>query len=84
MLNSPHHLSTSSVTTAEDELALQQSELIKALLVTVQHFFGGFKQMFANICDPRHPAFITTLWQRCWLRVCRCSCSAREHAGRST
>jgi hypothetical protein len=29
------------------------------LLITVQHFFGGFKQLFGNIYDPRHPAFIT-------------------------
>jgi hypothetical protein len=36
MPNSPQHLSASPVAAAEDELALQQSELIKALLVTVQ------------------------------------------------
>jgi hypothetical protein len=59
MPNSPQHLSASPVAAAEDELALQQSELIKALLVTVQHFFGGFKQLFGNVFDPRHPAFIT-------------------------
>ena len=43
----------------EDEHALQQSQLIRSLLVTVQHFFGGFKQLFRNVFDPRHPAFIT-------------------------
>jgi hypothetical protein len=43
----------------EDEHTLQQSELIRCLLVTVQHFFGGFKQLFRNVFDPRHPAFIT-------------------------
>jgi len=25
----------------------------------VQHFFGGFKQLFSQVSDPRHPAFIT-------------------------
>ena len=44
-------------TVAEDEHALQQSELIRSLLVTVQHFFGGFNQLFRNVFDPRHPAF---------------------------
>lgn len=41
-----------------DEHARQQSELIRCLLVTVQHFFGGFGQLFQGVCDPRHPAFI--------------------------
>ena len=45
--------------TVEDEHALQQSELLRSLLVTVEHFFGGFKQLFSNVSDPRHPAFIT-------------------------
>jgi hypothetical protein len=43
----------------EDEHALQQRELIRSLLVTVQHFFGGFNRLFRNVLDPRHPAFIT-------------------------
>lgn len=59
MPNSPQYLLASPAATAEDELALQQSELIKALLVTVQHFFGGFKRLFKDVFDPRHPAFIT-------------------------
>jgi hypothetical protein len=46
-------------TATEDEHTLQQSELIRSLLVTVQHFFGGFNQLFRNVFDPRHPAFIT-------------------------
>ena len=45
--------------TVDDEHALQQSQLIGSLLVTVQHFFGGFKPLFKNVPDPRHPAFIT-------------------------
>ena len=44
---------------AEDEHTLQQNKLIRSLLVTVQHFFGGFKRVFSNVSDPRHPAFIT-------------------------
>lgn len=59
MSNSFPNLLVSSAAAAEDELALQQSELIKSLLVTVQHSFGGFKQLFGSVFDPRHPAFIT-------------------------
>jgi hypothetical protein len=44
---------------AEDEHTQQQHTLIQCLLVTVQHFFGGFQRLFAHITDPRHPAFIT-------------------------
>ncbi len=44
---------------AEDEHVRQQADLIRSLLVTVQHFFGGFKQLFRNVTDPRHPAYIT-------------------------
>jgi hypothetical protein len=44
---------------AEDEHTQQQRTLIQCLLVTVQHFFGGFQRLFAPITDPRHPAFIT-------------------------
>ena len=36
-----------------------QADLLKALLVTVQHFFGGFGRLFQGVTDPRHPAFIT-------------------------
>jgi len=44
---------------AEDKHVRQQTDLIRSLLVTVQHFFGGFKQLFRNVTDPRHPAYIT-------------------------
>ena len=43
----------------EDEHSRQQTSLIRALLMTVQHFFGGSQQLFGNVTDPRHPAFIT-------------------------
>ena len=49
----------SQTTTAVDEHALQQSALMRCLLVTVQHFFGGFQRLFADVLDPRHPALIT-------------------------
>ena len=44
---------------AEDEHVRQQIELIRSLLVTVQHFFGGFGRLFGHVTDPRHPAYIT-------------------------
>ena len=48
-----------TATAAEGEDTRQQIELIRSLLVTVQHFLGGFKQLFGNVTDPRHPVFIT-------------------------
>jgi hypothetical protein len=44
---------------ADDEDARQQVALIHALLVTVQHFFGGFGRLFGRVSDPRQPAYIT-------------------------
>ncbi len=41
-----------------DTDAQDQSALLQAFLATVQHFFGGFVQMFAPITDPRRPEFI--------------------------
>ena len=37
----------------------EQAALFKAFMVTVQHFFGGFKRLFQGVTDPRHPAYIT-------------------------
>ena len=37
----------------------EQASLFKALVVTVQHFFGGFSRLFRGVTDPRHPAYIT-------------------------
>ena len=59
MSNSSSNLLISPAATVEDKQALQQSALIRVLLVTVQHFFSGFQQLFQNVCDPRHPALIT-------------------------
>lgn len=33
----------------------EQLALWNALLGTVDHFFGGFRALFAGIHDPRHP-----------------------------
>jgi hypothetical protein len=44
---------------ADDEDVRQQIALIKSLLVTVQHFFGGFRRLFRTVTDPRHPVYIT-------------------------
>ena len=44
---------------ADDEDARQQVALIRSLLVTVQHFFGGFGCLFRHVTDPRHPLYIT-------------------------
>ena len=37
----------------------QQQGLLQALLVTVQHFFGGFPRLFQSVHDPRRPELIT-------------------------
>ena len=37
----------------------EQLAIFKAFAVTVQHFFGGFKRLFRDVNDPRHPAYIT-------------------------
>jgi hypothetical protein len=50
------------VTRAEQSLdadGQEQAALFKAFIVTVQHFFGGFKRLFQGVTDPRHPAYIT-------------------------
>ena len=44
---------------ADDEDARQQVALLQALLVTVQHFFGGFQRLFGAVTDPRHLHYIT-------------------------
>lgn len=58
MTHSAQSLSV-SLTAADDEHARQQVALIKSLLLTVQHFFGGFKRLFRSVTDPRHPVYIT-------------------------
>jgi hypothetical protein len=42
-----------------DTTSQEQSALLTALVVTVQHFFGGFGRLFRSVSDPRHPAYIT-------------------------
>jgi hypothetical protein len=36
-----------------------QASVLKTLLATAQHFFGGFSHLFAGVRDPRRPALIT-------------------------
>ncbi len=36
----------------------KQQALLQALLVTVEHFFGGFSHLFRSVTDPRHPDLI--------------------------
>jgi len=36
----------------------EQEALIRALLLTVQHFFGGFVHLFRGVDDPRHRAYV--------------------------
>ena len=42
-----------------DSDAQAQYALLRAFVATIQHFFGGFPQLFAGVTDPRHPAWIT-------------------------
>jgi hypothetical protein len=42
-----------------DTTSQEQKALLKALVVTVHHFFGGFARLFQSVSDPRHPAYIT-------------------------
>jgi hypothetical protein len=58
-LISTHQGKTCEPIGLEDEHTEQQTNLIKSLVVTVQHFFGGFGRIFQGVRDPRHPAFIT-------------------------
>jgi hypothetical protein len=37
----------------------EQAAIFRALVVTVQHFFGGFQRLFQGLTDPRHPAYLT-------------------------
>jgi len=37
----------------------KQVSILKALVVTVQHFFGGFEHLFRGLTDRRNPVYIT-------------------------
>ena len=37
----------------------EHTAIFKALVVTVQHFFGGFDRLFQGMTDPRNPVCIT-------------------------
>ena len=46
-------------TPPEEENKQQQRALLRALLLTVEHFFGSFSRLFRPVSDPRQPALIT-------------------------
>ena len=51
----------SQTTPAQDKTppameAKEQRALLRALLLTVEHFFGGFSRLFGPVSDPRQPA----------------------------
>ena len=51
-----------AIATAGDSLdpdTQEQSLIFKSLMVTVQHFFGGFSRLFRGVTDPRNPVYIT-------------------------
>jgi hypothetical protein len=54
----PHVDVTAGEPSAEAEIR-EQACIFRALVVTVQHFFGGFHRLFQGVSDPRHPAYIT-------------------------
>jgi hypothetical protein len=44
---------------SQDADIREQVLIFKAFVVTVQHFFGGFRCLFQGVTDPRHSAYIT-------------------------
>jgi len=48
-----------TVAPSQDADIREQASIFKALVVTVQHLFGGFHRLFQGVTDPRHPAYIT-------------------------
>ena len=43
----------------EEKAQQEQQELMRALIGTLQHFFGGFSPLFAHVTDPRDSLKIT-------------------------
>jgi len=41
-----------------DEDQQEQLQILRAVLGTVQHYFGGIEQMFEGVADPRSSALI--------------------------
>ena len=61
MVTSPSLASAigSAVSPLPDPDIQQQEAILRAFLVTVGHFFGGFTSLFRPVSDPRHPLYIT-------------------------
>jgi len=49
----------SSVCRVADPDIQEQEAILRAFLVTVGRFFGGFTSLFRPVSDPRHPLYIT-------------------------
>src|SRR3989339_1751541 len=45
---------TEGVSDLEEKAQEEQQELIRALIGTLHHFFGGFPPLFAHVTDPRN------------------------------
>ena len=43
----------------EEKAQQEQHELMRALIGTLHHFWGGFSRLFAHVTDPRDPLKIT-------------------------
>jgi hypothetical protein len=43
----------------EEKAQQEQRDLMRALIGTLQHFFGGFSFLFVHVTDPRNPLKIT-------------------------
>jgi hypothetical protein len=54
-------LGVDAISTAQplDADEQEQAALFETFIVTLQHFFGGFRRLFREVSDPRHPAYIT-------------------------
>lgn len=48
-----------SITPLMDADIQEQASIFEALVMTVQHFFGGFNRLFQGVTDPRTLAYIT-------------------------
>lgn len=62
----------------------EQVALLRASLVTVRHFFGGFQALFRRVADPRHPAYIVyplaaVLAAGVWLFLLRLAARRQVH-----
>lgn len=77
-------LPASAAPDGPDAHVQEQLALLRASLVTVRHFFGGFHALFAQVTDPRHPAYIVyplaaLLTAGLWLFLLRLAARRQVH-----